>query len=189
YGSPSRRPETRARLARWVRPQLDAAEAASDRQLIWARAWLGVIDAPDDLAFARALLDGAETVEGLKVDTDFRWEIVGVLATHAADDDGALIDAELQRDPTDIGQRRSALWRGARPAAEAKAEAWRRLNDERPPLATMRAICGGFWQWDQEDILRPYVDRYFSSIKGWWADRHREEALTLVGGLYPGRLI
>ena len=34
------------------------------------------------------------------------------LATEGADDDGALIDAELERDPTDIGQRRAAVGPG-----------------------------------------------------------------------------
>ena len=189
YGDPSRRPATRAQLAAWARKGLFEAEAASDRQLIWARAWLGTIDEDEQLVMARELLEGHATIEGLAVDTDLRWEIVGVLATHAADDGGAVIEAELERDPTDIGQRRAAMWGAARPAAEAKESAWRRLNDERPALATMRAICGGFWQWGQEDLLGRYVDPYFSSIKGWWADRHREEALTLVGGLYPGKLI
>ncbi len=189
YGDPARRASTRARLASWTRQGLVEAAPASDRQLIWARAWLGTIDDGEQLAMARDLLEGAAVIDGLAVDTDLRWEIVGVLATHAADDGGALIEAELQRDPTDIGRRRAALWRTARPEAQAKAEGWRRLNDERPPLATMRAICGGFGQWGQEDISRPYADQYFTSLRGWWADRHREEALTLAGGLYPGRLI
>jgi len=191
YGDPAKRAPTRARVAAWARQELDRSEPGSDRQLIWARAWFDAMDAAADLATGRGLLDGTSAVDGLTVDTDLRWHLVSVLATHGADDGGAVIDAELERDPTDIGHRRAATWRAARPSPEAKAEAWRRLDGERPapPLATMRAIAGGFAPFGQDALVRPYVDRYFAAIRGWWSDRHREQALTLAGGLYPGRLI
>jgi len=189
YGDPSNRPAARARMATLARLGLDGAEPGSDRQLIWARALLGTLDAPDDLAWARWLLDGDEVVEGLTVDTDLRWEIVGVLATHGADDDGALIDAEEKRDPTDIGERRAAAARASRPAAEANAEAWRRLTEDRLHLAMMRATAGGLSQWGQEELVRPYVEPYFASVRRWWAERPREEALSLINGLFPSTLV
>ncbi|MGH9225957.1 MAG: aminopeptidase N [Acidimicrobiales bacterium] len=189
YGDPDNRPAARARLATLARLGLDGAEPDSDRQLIWARAVLGTIDAHDDLAWARGLLDGTEVVEGLTVDTDLRWEIVGVLASHGEDDEGALIDAEKERDPTDIGERRAAAARSSRPAAEANAEAWRRLTEEPLHLAMMRATAGGLAQWGQEELVRPYVEPYFASIRQWWAERPREEALSLINGLFPGTLV
>jgi aminopeptidase N len=189
YGDPTNRPAARALVASTSRKELFAAEPGSDRQLIWARSWLSSIDEADDLAFARGLLDGTETVDGLAIDTDLRWQIVGVLASVGADDGGAVVEAELQRDPTDIGHRRAASARASRPTAAAKAEAWRLLNEEDLPVATMRSLCGGFHQWGQEELIRPYVERYFASIHRWWDGRHREEALALLNGLYPGLLI
>ncbi len=53
----------------------------------------------------------------------------------------------------------------------------------------MRAVAGGFSQWRQDDLLRPYVDPYFSPLTEWWATRHREEALALISGLYPRSLV
>ncbi|MDQ4097688.1 MAG: ERAP1-like C-terminal domain-containing protein, partial [Actinomycetota bacterium] len=189
YGDPDNRRPTRARLAAAARRGLEAAEPGSDRQLIWARARIGAGDTVEDLAWDRGLLDGTVVVEGLVVDTDLRWDLVGVLASHGADDDGALVDAEEKRDPTDIGERRAATARASRPEPEAKAEAWRKLTEESLHLAMVRAVTGGCSQWRQEDLLRPYVEPYFSNLLTWWKERPREVALALIGGLYPGKLI
>jgi aminopeptidase N len=189
YGDPANRRPARARLVAEARRGLDAAQPGSDRQLIWARARIGAGDTVEDLAWDRALLDGSAVVDGLVVDTDLRWDLVGTLAAHGADDDGALIDAEEKRDPTDIGERRAAAARASRPTAEAKAEAWRTLTEESLHLAMVRAITGGFSQWRQEELLRPYMKSYFSGLLTWWKERPREVALALIGGLYPGKLI
>jgi aminopeptidase N len=190
YGDPGRRSTARADLAAAARTGLDAAEPGTDRQLIWARHFLSVADSADDLAYARALLDGSVEVPGLAVDTDLRWQIVMALASVGADDDGALIDAELDRDPTDIGRRRAVSAQASRPTSEAKATAWARLAEEEDlPLATLRALAGGFHQIDQDELLEPYVEPYFESLERFWDQRTRDEALSLVRGLYPGTLI
>jgi aminopeptidase N len=190
YGDPANRPAARALLAAAARVGLAAAEPGTDRQLIWARHFLSVADAPDDLAYARALLDGTEEVPGLAVDTDLRWQIVMTLASVGADDGGALIEAELARDPTDIGQRRAASAQASRPTSQAKAEAWSRLVEETDlPLAMLRAIAGGFHVIGQDQLLEPYVDAYFANLTRFWEERTRDEALSLARGLYPGTLI
>ncbi len=189
YGDPANRSTVRSLLAAGAREGLEAADAGSDRQLIWVRHLLSVGDTPADLAWARGLLDGTVEVPGLKVDTDLRWQIVATVARFAADDNGALIDAELQRDPTDIGQRRAAACRASRPTAQAKAEAWERLVTPGMHLAEMRAVAGGFGQWGQDQLLEPYVEPYFASLRQWWDERSREEALDLADGLFPATLV
>jgi aminopeptidase N len=149
-----------------------------------------VADSSEDLSYARGLLDGTEEVPGLAVDTDLRWQIVMTLASIGADDDGALIEAELERDPTDIGERRAASARASRPTAEAKAGAWSTLVDDADlPLAQLRAIAGGFGVHGQDDLLAPYVEPYFTTVARFWEERTREEALSLIRGLYPSTLI
>jgi aminopeptidase N len=190
YGDPANRTAARAALAAAARVGLAGAEPGTDRQLIWARHFLSVADSPEDLAYARALLDGTEDVPGLAVDTDLRWQIVMTLASVGVDDEGALIDAELERDPTDIGERRAASAKASRPTPEAKATAWGRLTEEADlPLATLRALAGGFHVTGQDALLAPYVGLYFSNIHRFWEERSREEALSLVRGLFPGTLI
>jgi aminopeptidase N len=190
YGDPARRAEGRSALAAAARTGLDAAEPGTDRQLIWARHLISVADSDGDHAFLRALLDGTDEVAGLAVDTDLRWQIVMSLAADGADDNGALIDAELQRDPTDIGERRAASARASRPSPEAKAEAWSKLTEQTDlPLAMLRATAGGFGVIGQDEFLASYVEPYFASVSTFWEERSRDEALSLIRGLYPGALI
>ena len=190
YGDPANHAAARAALAAAARTGLAAAEPGTDRQLIWARHFQSVAVSTEDLAYARGLLDGTEEVPGLAVDTDLRWQIVMTLASLGADDDGALIEAELERDPTDIGERRAASARASRPTAEAKAAAWSRLVDEKDlPLATLRAVAGGFGVHGQDELLAAYVEPYFGNVARFWEERTRDEALSLIGGLYPRTLI
>jgi aminopeptidase N len=189
YGDPANRLPGRARLAAAARRELEAAGPGSDRQLIWARHWLSTADDPAELAHARALLDGETAVPGLQIDTDLRWDIVAALAFHGADGGGTVIEAELGRDPTDIGQRRAATRRASRPTPEAKADAWERLHSGELSLAFVRAVVAGFAGFGQEELVRPYVEPYFAELKEVWDERPREEALDLIGGLYPGTLV
>ncbi|HVF14804.1 MAG TPA: aminopeptidase N, partial [Acidimicrobiales bacterium] len=189
YGDPGNRTTTLAALAGLARRELDSAEPGSDRQLIWVRHLLAVAESADDLAFARVLLDGSVEVPGLKVDTDLRWGIVGALAATGAEGAEAIIAAELDIDPTDIGRRRAASARASLPTAEAKAEAWTLAASPDLPLATMRAVTGGFWQWGQDAVLEPYVEPYFARVGDWWRERSREEALGLANGFYPNTLV
>ncbi len=190
YGDPANRAAARAALAAAAREGLAAAAPGTDRQLIWARHFQSVADSADDLGYARALLDGTKDLIGLAVDTDLRWQIVMTLAAAGADDNGALIESELERDPTDIGERRAASARASRPSAEAKAAAWARLVDDADlPLATLRAVAGGFGVIGQDELLSPYVEPYFANVSRFWEDRTRDEALSLIRGLYPGSLI
>ena len=189
YGDPANRAAARADLAARARRGLDAAPPGSDRQLVWARMLVSVADGPDAAAFAVGLLDGSTDVPGLEVDTDLRWHVVAELASAGADDDGALVAAELRRDPTDIGERRAAAALASRPRADAKAEAWRRLDDQDLPLAVVRAVVGGFAQHHQEDLLEPYVEPYLAALDGWWAERRPEVALSLGRGLFPSTVV
>ena len=190
YGDPANRSSARAQLAAAARAGLEEAGPGTDRQLIWARHFLSVADSADDLAFVRAILDGAAEVPGLAVDTDLRWQIVMSLASVAADDGGALVESELERDPTDIGRRRAASAQASRPTSEAKAAAWASATDDTSlPLATLRAVVGGFGVVGQDELLAPYVEPYFARVGRFWKERTRDEALTLVRGLYPATLV
>ena len=189
YGDPANRPAARARLATLGRGGLAAAAPGSDRQLIWARQVLSAGDGPVAVAFATGLLEGTVVVEGLDVDTDLRWHALANIAAAGADDGGTLIAAELGRDPTDIGERRAAAAMASRPTAAAKAEAWALLDSATVPLAVLRAVAGGFGQYGQENLLRPYLERYLGSLDRWWEGRTRDEAISLARGLFPSTLI
>ncbi|WP_328669146.1 aminopeptidase N [Streptomyces sp. NBC_00328] len=186
YADPTAR---EALLTRWTDAtlaHLRAAEAASDHQLAWARAFAATARTPEQLDLLEALLEGRETIEGLAVDTELRWSFVQRLAAVGRFDD-AEIAAEYERDKTAAGERHAATARAARPTEEAKAEAWASVvESDKLPNAVQEAVIGGFVQADQRELLAPYTDKYFSVVKEIWDARSHEIAQQIATGLYPG---
>jgi aminopeptidase N len=186
YGDPSNRDALRTRVAAASKENMLAADPGSDFQLVWTRWFTATAREEDDVRFVRGLLDGSTSVGGLAVDTDLRWQIVSSLAHIGVDDDDLLIAEELERDPTDQGERYAAAARASRPTTEAKAEAWEKVtNDPEITLATLRAIIGGFQQNDQEELREPYVDKYFAELLPYWNKRDLDLGLAFTGGMYP----
>ncbi len=190
YGDPANRDAATDRMAEACYEVLGRAEPGSDHQLAWARAFVSSARTEEHLAAVRGLLDGSATFEGLSVDTELRWQIVAALAAAGVPGDSELIDAELERDPTDKGQRHAASARAARPQAEAKAEAWKTLLEDRAlTLAVLESVMKGFQQPGQEDLLEPYAERYFEALRGVWEDRDLEFALEFGGMMYPAWIV
>ncbi len=185
FADPVWRPVGLAELGAAARQHLHTAAPGSDHQLAWARSFVNAARSQDDLAYVRALLDGTETVEGLTMDADLRWHLVTrLVATGAADERD--VDAELDRDNTATGQRHAAGALAARPTPAAKAEAWESVVTRGDlPNAIQASVIGGFSNPDQLDLIEPYVEPYFASIKEIWASRTNEIAQQIVVGLYP----
>ncbi|MFF7328739.1 aminopeptidase N [Streptomyces sp. NPDC090306] len=186
YADPSAR---EALLTRWTDAtlaHLRAADAGSDHQLAWARAFSATARTPEQLDLLEALLDGSQTVEGLAVDTELRWAFVLRLAAVGRFDE-AEIASEYERDRTAAGERHAATARAARPTAEAKAEAWASVvESDKLPNAVQEAVIGGFVETDQRELLASYTDRYFEVLKSVWDSRSHEMAQQIAVGLYPG---
>ncbi|MFI9785827.1 aminopeptidase N [Kitasatospora sp. NPDC051984] len=185
YADPAWRESGLQRWAAAAETALREAPAGSDHQLAWARALAGSARTDGQLALLAGLLDGTETVEGLAVDTELRWTLLGrLVATGRADE--AAIDAELARDNTSSGQEHAATCRAARPTAEAKAEAWESVvESDTLTNYVQEAVIAGFQQPDQRDLLTPYTEKYFASVKQVWETRSHEISQQIIGGLYP----
>jgi aminopeptidase N len=189
YGDPATVPSALDRLVAVAERSLEKADPGSDLQLVWARTLTTAARSPQQLDVVKGILDGTVRFEGLQLDIDLRWHMVRSLAA-----DGVIgpaeIKAELERDPTDAGRRHAAAALAARPTAQAKAEAWRLITeDETQPLATLRALMGGFQQPDQRPLLEPYADRYFETLGPFWKSRTIEVALAFARGMYPSVVI
>jgi aminopeptidase N len=187
FGDPANREPARRRLAEHALAGLRAAEPGSDVQLAYARAFAATARGDDHLALVRALLvDGAvDGLAGLAVDTDLRWALVRSLATAGVTDAPALIAAEAERDATDAGARHAAAARASQPHEAPKAEAWTALVDGDLPLATMRAVMGGFRQPDQEPLLQAWTAPYFDALLPIWERRGPDVGMSFTDMLYP----
>jgi aminopeptidase N len=195
YVDPTVRMQAAAGIAAAARAGLNSAEPGGDRQLAWARLFARLATSDDDLSLLDGLLRGSSTVPGLSIDTDLRWAFFAALARAGLVGE-AEIDAELARDRTTAGEENAAGARAALPTAEAKAWAWSAVVDRTDlPNRTQDAIVGrspiglGMVQSGQRDLLRPYVDRYFSALSDIWRTRTLEIARTIVQGLYPRLLV
>ncbi|WP_263170425.1 aminopeptidase N [Streptomyces sp. SCSIO ZS0520] len=177
-----------AGLARWTEAtlaHLRGAEAGSDHQLAWARAFAATARTPEQLDILEQLLDGTDTVEGLVVDTELRWAFVQRLAAVGRFDEPE-ITAEYEKDRTAAGERHAATARASRPTDEAKAEAWASVvESDKLPNAVQEAVIAGFVQTDQRELLAPYTERFFSVVKDVWESRSHEMAQQIAIGLYP----
>ena len=189
YADPAWRESGLRRLASGAYEQLHASEPGSDHQLAWARAFVSSAKSQEHVRDLRGLLDGAVTIRGLEIDTELRWHLLHRLVVLGVAGD-VEIEAEVQRDPTAAGQRHAASAKAARPTAAAKSEAWRlAVEDETLPNAVQAAVIGGFWQAEQLEVLRAYVEPYFAAIGHVWATRTAEMAQQVVVGLYPSLLV
>ncbi|WP_326649943.1 MULTISPECIES: aminopeptidase N [unclassified Streptomyces] len=175
-------------LTQWTEAtlaHLRAAEPGSDHQLAWARAFAATARTPQQLDLLQALLDDTESIEGLVVDTELRWEFVERLAAVGMLDEDD-IAAEYERDKTAAGERHATTARAARPTAEAKAEAWASVvESDKLPNAVQESVIAGFVQTDQRELLAPYAEKYFAAVKGVWESRSHEIAQQIAVGLYP----
>jgi len=165
YAAPQNRTALRAQFEEALAGLVAEAKPGSDHQLAYVRAYSSAVFSEAGADRIAAWLDGRDLPEGLVVDTDLRWTLIVSLARLGrigADE----IDDELTRDTTITGQERAAQARAARPTAEAKEQAWRiAVESEDTPNETQFRTILGFQQPGQEDLLRPYVDRYLSAAK------------------------
>ncbi len=185
YGDPARRQTASEEFAEACLDGMKDVDAGSDHQLAWARAFASASRSEQHLGLARALLDGEEAFDGLAMDTDLRWHFVRALAAGGAIGEDH-IEAEGARDPSDRGRRRAAGARAARPDPEAKRRAWERVvGDPSLPLALTEEIMSGFQQFDQEDLLAPYAERYFDALTEVWESRDPVDALAFAGAMFP----
>ncbi len=165
YAAPDNRPVLRAQFEEALAELLANAEPGSDHQLAFARAYSSAVFSDAGADRLTAWLDDRELPSGLVVDTDLRWTLIVALARLGrigADE----IDDELTLDTTITGQERAAQARAARPTAEAKEDAWRIAveSGDTPNETQFRTILG-FQQPGQEELLRPYVEKYLSAAK------------------------
>ena len=182
-------PENRDRLRGLLRTQawaaLQRSAAGTDHQLAWFRHWASLVTDGEDLDLLQGVLDGAEHFPGLSIDTDLRWSIVIALA-HAGRADDGLIDAELARDDTDLGQRQAMTARAVRPDPAAKAWARGLLRDDADLSHTLaRQLWAGFTQLDQEELAAAYLPDFPADLDHIWATRTLDFAIEFAGGMFP----
>ncbi|MEP7158595.1 MAG: ERAP1-like C-terminal domain-containing protein, partial [Chloroflexota bacterium] len=97
-----------------------------------------------------------------------------------------LLGAEAVRDRSDRGGRALLRAEASRPTAAAKEEAWQRINaDGYGSFHLTRAAMMGFFWPQQEKLLEPYIERFFSQVGGIFETRDHPFARAYLLSLYP----
>jgi aminopeptidase N len=150
----------RERVAAAVSARLETAPPGSGLQLA---AILGLVPLVHDADLLSSWLDGSPP-EGVVMDAELRWPILTQLARLGgigADD----IATELTRDHSAQGAIHAVRCRAALPHEESKDVAWRGIvGDGSLSNYEVYALCEGFWWPDQDELLTPYVQRYFDEM-------------------------
>jgi aminopeptidase N len=188
YADPAWRAAGMAELDDALRRWLSSAAPGSDHQLAYARALAGLAISPASLGLLAGLLDGSQHIDGLAVDIDLRWQLLHRLASRGLAGP-AEVAAELDRDPTDAGQRNAERCLASIPTAEAKATAWTRITDGSLPNATFRAVLRGFKDPDADDLLAPYADQYYAALAEFWRDGPSDMAMVFTTVAYPDYVV
>ncbi|MDJ0316022.1 MULTISPECIES: aminopeptidase N [Arthrobacter] len=165
------------------------AQAGSDAQLQFVKAFASHAQSAEQLDLVQGLLDGSATLEDLTIDTDIRWEfLISLVAGGRADADA--IEAAQALDNTQTGQLAAATAHAAIPTAQAKAATWEAVVvDGVGANAVQRAAITGFSKvWDTA-LLEPYVEKYFAAIQRVWEESSYETSSTIITGLYPSQLV
>ncbi|MFK3984021.1 aminopeptidase N [Micromonospora sp. NPDC050397] len=161
YLDPERRLTALGHVAQACDRLLAGAPAGGSVQLAAAR---GLIGASVDAARLAGWLAGEAVPDGLAVDTDLRWALVGRLVVLGAAGEPE-IAAELASDPSATGAERAARCRAALPDPAAKERAWQIvINDTSLSNRLVEANAAGFWQPEQAELTAPYVERYFDEM-------------------------
>jgi aminopeptidase N len=178
-------PVLRRRLADGCEAELEQAAAGSDLQLTWLRAW---VSASTDAGPVAGVLAGSAP-RGVAVDTELRWHVVrrlAVLGALTSDE----IATELARDATAAGQRHADYALAARPDPAAKEFAWTSATgDLSLSNHATESRARGFWQLEQVELCRGYVERYFAEIESVWEARSPQVAKSLAALLYPAVVV
>ena len=188
YSAPDNRPALRQRWEEGLARLVEAAEGGSDHQLAFVRAYAAAAQSDVALTRVQGWYDGSDPLAGLTVDADLRWALLNALAAAGRADDSA-IDAELERDNTISGRERAAAARTVMPTAEAKEAAWQAaVERDDVPNETQRQIALSFQVAGQDDLLRPFLERYLEVAETVWEKLGVFRAGQVLQHLFPRAL-
>lgn len=157
-----------------------------DRKINWTRSAVAVAATADDVARLATALKGDGKIHGFELDQEMRWAIAIKAVAFGLPDAENLLAAEAVRDRSDRGRRALLRAEASRPTAQAKEEAWQRINGEGYGSfhLTRAAMMGFFWP-QQDKVLEPFVDRFFGQVREIFEKRDHPFARSYLVSLFP----
>ncbi len=160
------------------------AQAGSDAQLQFAKAFAHRSRSAEQLDTVQSLFDGSKTLDGLVIDTDLKWSLTIALSAGGRLSDEQ-IDAVLATDDTAKGKASWYTARASRPTAEAKAKAFEAATAAKLSNDQQSAVIAGFNNTHDKSLIAEYGEKYFALLVHAWENFSHEMAKQIVLGFYP----
>ena len=188
YADPQWRAAGLAQLEDTLRGWLLAAEPGSDHQLAYAKALA-------DVATSQASLGcwpGCSPAPSRSTGSPSTPTCAGSCCTgwSAAALAGPVeIEAELDRDRTDAGERHAESCLAAIPTPRPRPPPGRRSRAGRCRMRRSGRSLRGFRDPDQDELLAPYADRFYDALAGMWQDGASDMAQFFTEVGYPDTVV
>ena len=188
YVDPTTRDAQTIRVADRLWDLVGSAEAGSDAQFQFLRAFTSLATTDAQLAIVADLRAGTRTLSGLDIDTDLGWELLISLAA-GNKVTRADIDAYLAEDDTATGRQSAAHARAALATPADKQAAWDSVyKSDSEPNTIVEKTALGFQRTTDVALLAPFVDQYTAALRDVWSNRSYAIAETLIVDFFPGGL-
>jgi aminopeptidase N len=117
----------------------------------WFSLYIDLASSRDALDRLASVLDGKTVVDGLDINQDLRWAIVGRLNRFNYPGSAALVDAEAARDKSDAGQAEALAATVSRPDPATKAEWLAAVEDLKTtlPFSKIRTAMNNLYPREQ----------------------------------------
>ena len=141
---------------------------------------------PEDVARLVRIVDGEEALGSFEFDQEMRWAVAVRAIAFGLPDGDRLLAEQSKLDPSDRGRRAALQAEASRPTPESKQQTWDRINGEGyGSFHLTRAAMMGFFWVHQDEVLAPYVDRFFDGLRDIFEERDHPFARAYIMSLYP----
>ncbi len=172
-------------VARGLLTLARSATPAGDLQLAAVNALASARLGVPELTAVAGWWDGSDPLEGLTVDTDLSWTLLGALVAHGWRSENDIAAASAA-DHTASGDRRATLLRALIPTPESKQAVFDRLiHDDEMANAFQDAAISGFSHPAQRELMIPFTEQYFEQVGPLWQRRSSEVGQKVAVGLFP----
>ena len=185
YADPATVAAAQVEVADRLWEMTQSASPGSDAQFQFLKGFSQLVCTEQHGAILRALREGTMSLQGLAIDTDLHWDLLGglVLLGLAGPNE---IEQQKAQDNTSNGHQAAARLGAMVPTAEAKRHTFDTLMaDTELPNAIVRATTMGFTHVNDPALLGDIIEPYFASLQSIWDSRSYKMAEYLVEGLFP----
>lgn len=145
---------TRADLEQMAWQGVQANKGNENFQRRWFSTYLNLASTPAALDRLKGILAGGTAVEGLAVNQDLRWAIIGRLNRYDVAGAAALAEQEAQRDKSDTGQAAALAATVVRPDPQVKAQWLGTVEDlgTKLPFSKIRTAMNSLYPSEQNAL-------------------------------------